>query len=87
MLEPNEKLLLDIAEVSSLTGLSVGTLYHWVGERRIPFVRLSSRCIRFRRCDIEEWITGMAQPAQQPVQEHSLRGPQCRFPPATRSHK
>jgi excisionase family DNA binding protein len=53
--------LLTVQEVSQLTGLSVGTLYHWVSQRRIPFVRLSARCIRFRRSDLEAWIGGMLQ--------------------------
>jgi excisionase family DNA binding protein len=48
--------LLTIREVSQLTGLSVGTLYHWISEGRIPVVRFSKRCVRFRKNDIEEWI-------------------------------
>ena len=48
--------LLTIREVSELTNLSVGTLYRWISEGRIPVVRLSKRCIRFRQSDIEEWI-------------------------------
>jgi excisionase family DNA binding protein len=48
--------LLTINEVAEMTGLSVGTLYHWVSEKRIPVVRFSSRCVRFRRSDIEKWI-------------------------------
>ena len=48
--------LLTIREVSELTNLSVGTLYHWISEGRIPVVRFSKRCIRFRKSDIEEWI-------------------------------
>jgi excisionase family DNA binding protein len=48
--------LMDIAAVAAWTGLSVGTLYHFVSQRRIPFVRISARCIRFRRRDIESWL-------------------------------
>jgi excisionase family DNA binding protein len=48
--------LLTIREVSELTNLSVGTLYHWISEGRIPVVRFSKRCVRFRKGDIEEWI-------------------------------
>ena len=55
---PTAKLLLTINEVAEMTGLSVGTLYHWVSEKRIPIVRFSSRCVRFRRADIEQWIAG-----------------------------
>ena len=48
--------LLTIREVSELTNLSVGTLYHWIGQGRVPVVRFSKRCVRFRKSDIEEWI-------------------------------
>ena len=58
MSEATEKLLLDVKEVAKLTGISIGTLYHWVSEGRIPVVRLSARCIRFRRSDLEVWIAG-----------------------------
>jgi excisionase family DNA binding protein len=49
--------LLDIRKVAALTGFSVGTLYHWVSQRKIPFIRFSNRCVRFRRCDIQKWIS------------------------------
>jgi excisionase family DNA binding protein len=49
-------ILLSVREVAELTGFAEGTLRHWVGENRIPYVRLSSRCVRFRRCDIEAWL-------------------------------
>jgi len=49
--------LLSIEQVSEITGISVGTLYHWVSQKRIPVVRLSSRCIRFRLSDIEAWLS------------------------------
>jgi excisionase family DNA binding protein len=54
-----EKLLklLSIEQVSEITGVSVGTLYHWVSQKRIPVVRFSSRCIRFRLSDIEAWLS------------------------------
>lgn len=48
--------LMKIRAVSEMTGVAVGTLYHWVGAKKIPFVRLSARCVRFRRGDIEKWI-------------------------------
>jgi excisionase family DNA binding protein len=56
-----DRLLLNIEEVSHLTGLSVGTLYHWISEKKIPVVRFSSRCVRFRRSDIETWIDERVQ--------------------------
>jgi excisionase family DNA binding protein len=48
--------LMDVRGLSALTGLSIGTLYHWVSQKRIPIVRFSARCVRFRRSDIEAWI-------------------------------
>jgi excisionase family DNA binding protein len=48
--------LLTIDEVAELTGLAVGTLYHFVSQKRIPVVRLSKRCIRFRQSDLSDWI-------------------------------
>ena len=53
--------LLTIEEVSELTGLAVGTLYHFVSQRRIPVVRLSKRCIRFRYSDLDLWIGSLTQ--------------------------
>lgn len=53
--------LLRIEEVSDLTGLAVGTLYHLVSQQRIPVVRLSKRCIRFRQSDLSDWIQALSQ--------------------------
>jgi excisionase family DNA binding protein len=51
-----EKLLLTVDEVAAMTGFSSGTLRHWVSEKRIRFLRISTRCVRFRRSDIEAWL-------------------------------
>ena len=56
MIDP---ILLTVHDVARLTGLSSGTLYHFISERRIPFVRISARCVRFRRSDLEAWINRM----------------------------
>jgi len=53
--------LLTINEVAELTGLAVGTLYHFVSQKRIPVVRLSKRCIRFRQTDLSDWIQTLTQ--------------------------
>jgi len=70
------KELLTIEEVAKFTGLSVGTLYHWVSEKRIPVVRFSPRCIRFRWCDLEAWLqtkTEFPNDARLPRQEAKTR--------------
>ena len=55
-----EKLLLNVNEAAELLGVGVGTLYHWVSEGRVPHVKLSARCLRFRRADLEKWISAGA---------------------------
>ena len=50
------KLLLRVSEAAAILGIGVGTLYHWVSEGRVPHVKLSLRCLRFRRSDLEQWI-------------------------------
>jgi len=47
--------LLNVQELSELTGLSENTIYCWVSQRRIPFVKLG-RLTRFDLQKIEEWI-------------------------------
>jgi excisionase family DNA binding protein len=50
-----EKRLLDITEVSEYTGLTVGTLYVWVSQRKIPFVKIG-RLTKFDIRDLDRWI-------------------------------
>lgn len=35
-----------------LLGVPVGTVYAWVSQRRVPFLRLSKRLVRFRRSEL-----------------------------------
>ena len=65
MTESREKLLIDIRELSALTGIAVGTLYHWASssEARLPCVRLGARCLRFSVPAIREWIAEQGVPA------------------------
>ena len=48
--------LMDVNEVAQFLGLAVGTIYHLVSQNRLACVRLSPRCLRFRRSDLEAWI-------------------------------
>ena len=54
-----EKILITAGEVANLTGFAEGTIRHFVSQRRIPFIRISPRCVRFRRSDIEAWLEGL----------------------------
>jgi len=57
--------LLTIVEAARFLGLSVGGTYHLVSQRRIPVVRLSSRCIRFSRVALQDWIESLTQKASE----------------------
>ena len=54
--------LADVNEIAEFLHLSPGTVYHLISQERIPFVRLSARCVRFRRSDVEAWIAGKCVP-------------------------
>ena len=62
MAEQTEKLLIDIRELSDLTGIAVGTLYHWCSERKLPCVRLGARCLRFSLPAIRQWLASLNEP-------------------------
>ncbi len=49
------KRLIDINELSQYIDLSVSTLYSWVSQRRIPFVKCG-RLTKFDLQRIDEWI-------------------------------
>jgi predicted DNA-binding transcriptional regulator AlpA len=52
-----EKLLTPV-EVAELTGLSTETLAQWRSQRRgIPYVKISRNCVRYRRVDLDIWLT------------------------------
>lgn len=80
----SDRILLTVRDVAALTGFCEGTLRHWVSQKRIPVVRFSSRCVRFRLIDIQRWIAGKVverenqddvalacRPTRQRVQRHS----------------
>ncbi len=49
------KRLININELSEYTGLSPSTIYSWVSQRRIPFVKCG-RLTKFDLEKIDEWI-------------------------------
>jgi excisionase family DNA binding protein len=56
----SEDRLLKIDEAAELLGLAVGTLYHLASEGRVPTVRLSRRCLRFRLSALMSWWDEMS---------------------------
>lgn len=55
--QPDTPLLLSEKEVAELLGFSPRTLQAWRVRGGGPeYVEVSSRCIRYRRCDLDAWI-------------------------------
>ena len=50
-----EKRLLNITEAAKYMGLSKNTLYSWVCQRKIPFVKCG-RLTKFDIRDMDKWI-------------------------------
>jgi len=60
--------LLTIAEAAELLAVSPRTIYEMTSHRGrarrehpLPVVRLNSKCLRFRREDLESWVAQIAK--------------------------
>ena len=51
-----EPALISITELAKRLGVSINTLYSWVNQRKIPYVKMG-RLLRFDLNDIEKWVT------------------------------
>ena len=49
------KRLININELSEYVGLSTSTIYSWVSQRRIPFLKVG-RLTKFDLEEIDKWI-------------------------------
>ncbi len=50
--------LIDIMELSKRLSIPTGTLYNWVSQKRIPFVKIGRRVL-FDLDEIEKWVEKM----------------------------
>ena len=48
--------LLTVKELAELLGIAPASVYHWLSQKRLPCIRLSARCVRFRQKDLEALI-------------------------------
>jgi excisionase family DNA binding protein len=64
--------LMTVNDVAEFLGLAVGTVYHMVSQKRLPCVRLSARCLRFRRSDLDEFVANLAEGTRR--EESRVRG-------------
>ncbi len=60
----SDELLLTVQQLADLLQVDAASIYHWSAAGRLPgCVRLSARCLRFRRLDVEKWLEELAQRA------------------------
>jgi len=55
-----EKQLLDTKEAAEYLGISRNTLYEWVIQNKVPFIKVG-RLVKFRKEDLEEWLKKRTQ--------------------------
>lgn len=65
--------LIDINELSELTGISVSTLYSWVSQKRIPHIKIG-RMVRFRMDEIDRWLSSQEVPAREWAERGTRHG-------------
>jgi excisionase family DNA binding protein len=53
--------LLTIAELADRLGIQKSSAYHWLSDGRLPCIRLSKRCVRFRESDVEKMLDQFSQ--------------------------
>lgn len=56
------KNLIDINQTSEILNMKVPTLYRWVHERKIPFVKMGNK-LRFKETEIINFIEHNAYPS------------------------
>ena len=48
--------LISVQELAEMIKFTPATIYRWVKDRRIPFVKMPGNDIRFDKQKIEKWI-------------------------------
>jgi len=51
----NGEALMTVMEVAAYLRMKPTTIYHWVSDRRLPFVKLGS-AVRIRRRDLDDFV-------------------------------
>jgi excisionase family DNA binding protein len=55
--------LLTVRELAERLRVTPTCVYRWLAEFRLPAIRFSKRCVRFRESDVEKMLEQMAQSA------------------------
>lgn len=61
--------LLTVEQVAGLLNITPQGVYGFVRKKKIPTIKISRRCVRFRFEDIEAWLKSKSQSAEQAVYE------------------
>ena len=56
--------LLSPPEAARALGVKLSTIRAWILNKKIPYVKLGGKLVRFRRTDIERFIAGNVVPAK-----------------------
>ena len=52
---PKEKQLMGTNEASEFLGISKNTLYEWVVQNKVPYIKVG-RLVKFKKGDLEDWL-------------------------------
>jgi excisionase family DNA binding protein len=72
----NTRKLMDIAECAEYLGVSARTVYNWVSQRAIPFIKVHGKLVRFRLTDIENWLCCNPDPVPPAPAQKPAKPPQ-----------
>jgi excisionase family DNA binding protein len=48
--------LLTVADLAERLNIAPGSIYHWVAQGRLPCIRFSKRCLRFRESEVSSLL-------------------------------
>lgn len=66
--------LLTVQEAAERLRISPGTLYHWLSQGKLTFVRFSARCVRFRESDLSALVNERGIPNADHIEQARKKG-------------
>ena len=72
-----ERGLWTVSQAAKFLGINTIILYRWIAKRKIPAVRISTRCLRLDPRRIDKWLEANAidvvTPGQKPLKKGGTR--------------
>jgi excisionase family DNA binding protein len=53
---PPAKKLIDVPTLAKRKSIAPKTLYKWISLNKVPYYKLSPKCVRFDEAEIDEWL-------------------------------